>query len=126
MLKNAYHIRVNYEPFNNIVIGAEKTFFSSFLFSFQILYNEHVILQSRKKIKASNWIILAFRLAKDILDHLGVKDIKLLTNNPQKVGVLVAAGINVVERLPIVVGLNPENSHYLNVKAEKLGHKYTL
>ena len=62
MLKNAYHIRVNYEPFNNIVIGAEKTFFSSFLFSFQILYNEHVILQSRKKIKASNWIILAFRL----------------------------------------------------------------
>ncbi|HFC8517641.1 TPA: GTP cyclohydrolase II [Neisseria weaveri] len=67
-----------------------------------------------------------FRLAKDILDHLGVKDIKLLTNNPQKVGVLVAAGINVVERLPLVVGLNPENSHYLNVKAEKLGHKYTL
>ncbi len=32
------------------------------------------------------------------------------------------AGINVVERVPLIVGRNPSNEHYLDVKAEKMGH----
>ncbi|OSI12332.1 GTP cyclohydrolase II [Neisseria canis] len=63
-----------------------------------------------------------FTLAKDIFRHLGVKSIRLLTNNPQKVAVLEDAGIRVVERVPLRVGENAENELYLSTKADKLGH----
>lgn len=63
-----------------------------------------------------------FTLAKDIFRHLGVKSIRLLTNNPQKVAVLEDAGIRVVERVPLRVGENAENELYLSTKANKLGH----
>ena len=63
-----------------------------------------------------------FRLAKYIFEQLGVKEINLLTNNPEKVQVLSNAGIKVVERVPLQVGGNAENEHYLNTKAQKLGH----
>ncbi|OSI17893.1 GTP cyclohydrolase II [Neisseria dumasiana] len=63
-----------------------------------------------------------FRLAKYIFDHLGVKEVALLTNNPEKVQVLGDAGIKIVERVPLQVGENAENEHYLNIKAQKLGH----
>lgn len=63
-----------------------------------------------------------FRLAKYIYDHLGVGEVKLLTNNPEKVQTLLDAGINVVERIPLQVGENIENERYLQTKADKLGH----
>ncbi|KPN71397.1 GTP cyclohydrolase [Neisseria sp. 83E34] len=63
-----------------------------------------------------------FTLARDIFRHLGVKSIRLLTNNPQKVAVLENAGIRVVERVPLRVGENEENELYLSTKAGKLGH----
>lgn len=63
-----------------------------------------------------------FTLAKHIFEHLGIKEVKLLTNNPEKVQVLAGAGINVAERVPLQVGENIENERYLNTKAEKLGH----
>ena len=63
-----------------------------------------------------------FKLAKYIFEQLGVKEINLLTNNPEKVQVLSNAGIKVVERVPLQVGGNAENEHYLNTKAQKLGH----
>ncbi|MDO4640792.1 MAG: GTP cyclohydrolase II [Neisseria sp.] len=63
-----------------------------------------------------------FTLARDIFAHLGVKSIRLLTNNPQKISVLERAGIQVVERVPLQVGENAENENYLSTKAEKLGH----
>lgn len=63
-----------------------------------------------------------FTLAKSIFDYLGVRAIRLLTNNPQKVAVLANVGINIVERVPLHVGENIENEHYLNTKATKLGH----
>ncbi|KPN72895.1 GTP cyclohydrolase II [Neisseria sp. 74A18] len=63
-----------------------------------------------------------FRLAKHIFDHLDVKEVALLTNNPEKVQVLGDAGIKIVERVPLQVGENAENEHYLNTKAQKLGH----
>ncbi|OSI16874.1 GTP cyclohydrolase II [Neisseria dentiae] len=63
-----------------------------------------------------------FTLAKHIFEHLGVKEVNLLTNNPEKVQVLADAGIRVAERVPLQVGGNIENERYLNTKAEKLGH----
>lgn len=63
-----------------------------------------------------------FTLCSDMLTLLGVDKIRLLTNNPRKVSVLTAAGIKIVERVPLQVGRNPKNSHYLDTKATKLGH----
>ena len=63
-----------------------------------------------------------FSLAKHIYDQLGVHEIKLLTNNPEKVSTLQQAGISIVERIPLQVGENSENERYLHTKAEKLGH----
>ena len=53
---------------------------------------------------------------------LTVHSIQLMTNNPQKVDTLKALGINVTNRVPLHVGLNPENQHYLQTKMEKMGH----
>ena len=63
-----------------------------------------------------------FTLAKEIYDHLGIRSIRLLTNNPEKVHTLQQAGIHIIERLPLHVGIHPENQNYLNTKAQKLNH----
>ncbi|MCF7528660.1 GTP cyclohydrolase II [Neisseria lisongii] len=63
-----------------------------------------------------------FSLAGDIYRHLGVASIKLLTNNPEKIQTMKDSGINVIERVALQVGENIENEHYLQTKADKLGH----
>ena len=63
-----------------------------------------------------------FTLCADMFELLGVHEVKLLTNNPEKVHVLTDAGINIVERIPGIVGKNPNNEHYLETKAKKMGH----
>ena len=63
-----------------------------------------------------------FRLAQQMFAHLGIQQIRLLTNNPEKVQTLQAAGIQVVERVPLQVGEHQENEQYLRTKAAKLGH----
>lgn len=63
-----------------------------------------------------------FRLAKHIYEHLGIRSVKLLTNNPEKISTIREAGINVAERIPLHVGNHEENRRYLETKAEKLGH----
>ncbi len=50
---------------------------------------------------------------------LGVNEVRLLTNNPKKVEILTEAGINIVERVPLIVGRNPNNEHYLIPKPRK-------
>lgn len=67
-----------------------------------------------------------FRIGAQILRDLGVKKIKLLTNNPRKISSLVDSGLEVVERLPIELPHKKENEHYLKIKAEKLGHMLTF
>lgn len=57
-----------------------------------------------------------------ILEHLGIKSLKLMTNNPRKVKALEGFGLRVAERKPLQVGRNPHNSRYLATKAGKLGH----
>ena len=58
----------------------------------------------------------------DILRALGVRSVRLLTNNPAKIRAVESAGIEVVDRIPLKVGLNPINREYLEVKAKKSGH----
>jgi len=57
-----------------------------------------------------------------ILVDLGLKEIRLLTNNPKKIVGLEGYGLKVVERVPIEVPPNPINEKYLKTKKEKLGH----
>lgn len=57
-----------------------------------------------------------------ILYDLGVRKMRLLTNNPRKVKALSGFGIEIVERIPLRAGDNPHNERYLQAKKEKLGH----
>lgn len=63
-----------------------------------------------------------FTLCADMLTLLGVSHIRLLTNNPEKIRVLKQAGIEITERVPLEVGENPNNEHYLATKVSKMGH----
>ena len=58
-----------------------------------------------------------------ILHDLGIKSVRLMTNNPAKSSFLVEAGIPVNETVPLVVGLAAENTGYLQVKRERMGHQ---
>ncbi len=57
-----------------------------------------------------------------ILADLGIKKIRLLTNNPKKIVGLEGYGLKVVERIPIRVKPGPHNKKYLKTKKKKLGH----
>lgn len=63
-----------------------------------------------------------YSLAAQILLDLGVKKVKLLTNNPKKIVGLKGFGIEVVERVPIEVKATVTNEKYLRTKRDKLGH----
>ncbi|BAI98340.1 GTP cyclohydrolase-2 [Sphingobium sp. TA15] len=64
-----------------------------------------------------------FSVAARMLDLLGVGEVRLLTNNPNKVTGLEAAGIKVAERLPIILPANPHNERYLATKRDRTGHQ---
>lgn len=57
-----------------------------------------------------------------ILSDLGLKKIRLMTNNPRKVIGLEGYGIQIVERIPVILQANPYNRKYLTTKKKKLGH----
>lgn len=63
-----------------------------------------------------------YGLGAQILADLGLKTIRLLTNNPRKVVGLEGYGLEIVEQVPIRVKPNPHNLHYLKTKRDKLGH----
>ena len=65
-----------------------------------------------------------YRVAAEILMDLGIRSVRLLTNNPDKIEALAASGIDVTERLPAHVPLTPESLGYVRTKAERLGHLY--
>jgi GTP cyclohydrolase II len=66
-----------------------------------------------------------YDVAAAILADLGVARLRLLSNNPRKVAQLEQYGLQVVERVPLLVSPNPENAHYLATKRHKLGHWLT-
>jgi 3,4-dihydroxy 2-butanone 4-phosphate synthase/GTP cyclohydrolase II len=63
-----------------------------------------------------------YGLGAQILVDLGLKTIRLLTNNPKKIVGLEGYGLEVIEQVPIRVPPNPHNARYLKTKREKLGH----
>lgn len=63
-----------------------------------------------------------YSMCQDMLQHLGVQGVRLMTNNPRKVAALEAHGVKVVERVPLLTGHNPHNALYLATKRGKLGH----
>lgn len=63
-----------------------------------------------------------FTLCADMFKLQGLERVRLLTNNPKKVEILTKAGINISERVPLLVGRNPQNARYLDTKAAKMGH----
>src|SRR5476651_177113 len=63
-----------------------------------------------------------YGLGAQILVDLGLKTIRLLTNNPKKVVGLEGYGLKITEQVPIKIKSNPHNERYLKTKREKLGH----
>jgi 3,4-dihydroxy 2-butanone 4-phosphate synthase/GTP cyclohydrolase II len=63
-----------------------------------------------------------YGIGSQIIYDLGVRKIRLLTNNPKKIYGLEGFGLEVVERVPISVKSNPHNERYLKTKKDKLGH----
>jgi 3,4-dihydroxy 2-butanone 4-phosphate synthase/GTP cyclohydrolase II len=61
-----------------------------------------------------------------ILADLGLKKIRLLTNNPKKIVGLEGHGLEVTERVPLVIQPNKSNKRYLRTKRDKLGHKISV
>jgi len=64
-----------------------------------------------------------YKIAAEILKSVGIDRVCLLTNNPDKVKQLKNSNIEVVERMPLVVGIDEENRKYLETKIEKMGHE---
>jgi GTP cyclohydrolase II len=57
-----------------------------------------------------------------ILRHFGVEKVRLMSNNPQKIEAMEAAGIEVTERVPIVAEVRESRAEYLQTKKDKMGH----
>lgn len=63
-----------------------------------------------------------YELCLPMLEQFGIRQVKLMTNNPRKIDALSRLGIEVVERVPLLVNRNAFNTGYLDTKQAKLGH----
>ncbi|MFH4354299.1 MAG: GTP cyclohydrolase II [Neisseriaceae bacterium] len=66
----------------------------------------------------------SFNVVHDILRDLGIKRVRLMTNNPDKVQALNEGGIEVVERIPLITRTNRYNKSYIQTKKKKLNHLF--
>lgn len=64
----------------------------------------------------------SYQMPADILAYFGVKQVRLLSNNPDKIAALERGGIQVVERIPCIVAPHESSQGYLQTKKQKLGH----
>lgn len=63
-----------------------------------------------------------YGIGAQIIADLGIQKMRLLTNNPAKYGGLEGYNLQIIERVPLISGENPENLRYLQTKGERLGH----
>jgi GTP cyclohydrolase II len=63
-----------------------------------------------------------YRVAAKIMQLLGIRSVRLITNSPDKISQLQAAGVAVVDRIPVVIPANPHDKEYIDVKRQKMGH----
>jgi GTP cyclohydrolase II len=61
-----------------------------------------------------------YEIVETILEHFGIRRMRLLTNNPKKIESL--SHVEIVERVPLKIAPNPHNENYLRVKKEQMGH----
>lgn len=66
-----------------------------------------------------------FALPGEVLKSLGLKEVRLLSNNPEKVKAIEAAGVKVIERVPCEVEAQPHSKRYMETKKKKMGHLLT-
>jgi GTP cyclohydrolase II len=64
-----------------------------------------------------------YSFAGEILSDLGMGQVRLMTNNPDKLDALIAAGITVTERIPLVITPSRHNKAYLDTKRRRMSHK---
>lgn len=67
-----------------------------------------------------------YDVAAEMLKQLGVRSVDLITNNPEKIAGLAAAGVRVRRRIPVPSPANPHNLRYLTTKRERTGHLIEL
>jgi 3,4-dihydroxy 2-butanone 4-phosphate synthase/GTP cyclohydrolase II len=67
-----------------------------------------------------------YGIGAQILANLGVRKMRLMTNNPKKMVALEGYGLSVEERVPLEIPPTPENLHYMQTKSLKMGHRLTL
>ncbi|WP_293778249.1 GTP cyclohydrolase II [uncultured Oxalicibacterium sp.] len=65
-----------------------------------------------------------YRLCLPMLQHLQISSLRLMTNNPRKIAAMEQIGMQIAERVPLVITRNPFNERYLTTKAVKLGHLF--
>ena len=63
-----------------------------------------------------------YGLGAQVLQDLGIKRLRLMTNNPKKLAGAQGYGLEIVENVPLITDANEFNSRYLATKADKLGH----
>ncbi|WP_141054080.1 GTP cyclohydrolase II [Aliarcobacter cryaerophilus] len=63
-----------------------------------------------------------YRVVGYIFENLGIKTLKLITNNPAKLKYVESLGVEIVERIPAIIKANKYNELYLSTKKEKMGH----
>lgn len=63
-----------------------------------------------------------YDMLQKVFQHFGVKKVRLMTNNPEKIAAIKNANIEITERIPLKVGHNPHNHDYLQTKSEKFKH----
>jgi GTP cyclohydrolase II len=64
-----------------------------------------------------------YDVARDMLEHLGIEGVRLLTNNPAKIAALRALGVRVHGRVPVVVAPNQHSARYLEAKRLRMQHE---
>jgi GTP cyclohydrolase II len=67
-----------------------------------------------------------YDIAVDMLVSLGIKEIKLMTNNPEKIEAFENGPVKVTERVPTIIKPNDNNRGYLKTKQDEMGHLYKL
>lgn len=78
-------------------------------------HEANILLGHKPDYREYSWV-------KKVLDHLNVKEIRLITNNPAKVAEISRLGIKVVERVPLVIESNHYNRRYFETKRQKFKH----
>ena len=64
-----------------------------------------------------------YGIGAQMLRHLGISKLKLISNNPKKRVGLIGYGLEIVDNIPIEISPNPHNEKYLLTKRDKLGHE---